>query len=339
MFLHTSHQTGIESSAAGHNNRFDKTDSPYHSADPPGNGRENPAGNIRGRASLPLLEKINQDDWVVMELSSWQLQAFRQAEISPQVSLVTSIFEDHLNRYPSMKAYLADKKAIFQSQAKDDLLFLNKDSALVRSFAQEAKSQIYWFGKEDFPAGWQLKLKGGHNRLNAAGAIKLTQALGIKWPVIKKAVEAFSGLPHRLETAAEINGIQYVNDSTSTTPAAGIAALNSFRKPIVLIAGGNSKKLAMEGFAREIVRKAKQVVFLEGDETDNLLNLVRKLGGREKIKGRFKDLKKAVYQARRLADLGEVILLSPGCTSFGTFANEFDRGEKFKKTVKEMEKD
>lgn len=296
-------------------------------------------GNVSGVATLPLLEKVNQDDFVVAELSSWQLQGFKKIKKSPYIAIISNIYEDHLNRYSSMKIYIEDKKAIFKYQTKNDYLILNDDSLAVKRLAKEAKSKIIWFSKKDFPLNWQLKIKGEHNQSNTAAAIKAAEVIAVDKKIVKKVIESFIGLSQRLETITHINDVEYVNDTTSTTPAAGMAALNSFKKPIVLIAGGNSKNLEMSDFAQKISQKVKKVVFLKGTETDNLIELVKKFKGEKKIAGRFNNLKKAVLKAKSLANPGEVVLFSPGCTSFGMFSNEFDRGEQFNKIVKFLKND
>ena len=296
-------------------------------------------GNIRKKAALPLLAKVKKGDWVIMELSSWQLQSFAQEKISPHIAVFTNIYPDHLNRYLSMNRYIEDKKAIFKYQTKKDFIVLNHDSQAMGEFGKQAKSKVIWFSRRDFPSNWQLKIKGEHNKLNATAIIKVGEILGIKKEIIKKVIKDFSGLEHRLEEVAVINNIQYVNDTTSTTPVAGIAALKSFKKPIILIAGGASKNLNMSVFAKLISDKVKKVIFLSGTETENLLGLVRKYKGEKKIIGKFNDFKKAVLKAKRIAVPGDVILLSPGCASFGMFVNEFDRGEKFKEIVLRLEKD
>jgi UDP-N-acetylmuramoylalanine--D-glutamate ligase len=293
-------------------------------------------GNVVGLATLPLLQKVKENDWVVLELSSWQLQGFEEAKISPHIAAITNIYEDHLNRYESMKDYINDKKNIFKYQGSKDYLVLNEEAVLLREMAAEAKSQIHWFNKSNVPQTWQLKLKGEHNKSNVAAATKVAEILGISQQVCQKVCEQFAGLPYRLETIATINGIEYVNDTTSTTPAAGVAAINSFRKPIVLIAGGNSKNLNIDPFAKIIVQKTKKIVLLEGTETGNLERLLQLYGGQDKIVGKFDDLKQAVAKAKDLAHSGDVILFSPGCTSFGMFKNEFDRGDKFNQIVKSL---
>ncbi|HUV46761.1 MAG TPA: UDP-N-acetylmuramoyl-L-alanine--D-glutamate ligase [Candidatus Bathyarchaeia archaeon] len=295
-------------------------------------------GNIKGKATLPLLERVNKDDWVVMELSSWQLQGFKKEKISPFISIITNIYEDHLNYYKNISDYIEDKKIIFKYQTKKDFLVLNKESSILRSFAKEAKSEIVWFSKKSCYSKWRLKILGEHNRLNAGAAYKVGEILGIDKKIIKKAFENFCTLPHRLELVAEIASVQYINDSTSTTPAAGIAALDTFQKPIILICGGSSKKLNMSAFAEKISRKVKKVLFLKGPETRNLANLVKKFNGCKKIAGYFNDLKVALAKAKSISESGDLVLLSPGCTSFGMFKNEFDRGEQFKKLVRKYGK-
>lgn len=297
-------------------------------------------GNIWGVATLPLLEKVKKGDFVVAELSSWQLQGLDKIKFSPYIGVITNIYEDHLNRYSSMEDYIDDKRVIFKYQKKGDFLVLNRDLKRLLSGGLDAgsyKGYIVWFEKKDFPADWQLKIKGEHNKVNAAAAIKVAKLLKVDKKIIKEILENFRGLPCRLETIAKIDGVEYVNDSTCTTPAAGLVALKSFNKPLVMIVGGNSKNLDMSAFAKKVARKAKKVILLEGTETDNLENLIKKFKVKDKISGRFDDLKETVLKAKSLAGPGDVILFSPGCTSFGTFENEFDRGSQFNKVVLTLE--
>lgn len=295
-------------------------------------------GNISGVATLPLLEKVKKGDLVVAELSSWQLQGLDWIKFSPHIGVIVSIYEDHLNRYPSMEAYIADKKVIFKYQKKDDFLVLNRDMPVIAKLAKRVKSQVIWFSKNDFPSDWKLNIRGEHNKTNAAAAIKVAEILKVDQKIIKKVFINFAGLPYRLQTIANIDGVEYVNDTTSTTPAASIVALESFSKPIVLIAGGNSKNLDMSAFAQKIAQKVKKVILLEGTEADNLEKLIRKYKGGGKIIGRFNNLKKAILRTKKLTRPGEVVLFSPGCTSFGMFENEFDRGRQFNKIVLNFKK-
>lgn len=175
---------------------------------------------------------------------------------------------------------------------------------------------------------------GEHNLENAAASYVVGKLFQIEEKIIQKAVENFPGLPHRLEIARKLHGVTYVNDSASTMPQAGIAALHTFRgHPIILLAGGNSKSLNLSEFVQEIVKWVKAVVLLEGTATNELEAGLKAQGAGERILGRFDNFQKAIFTASSIAKPGDVILLSPACTSFGMFQNEFDRGERFKKIV------
>lgn len=291
-------------------------------------------GNVRGMATLSLLKKIKNDSLVVLELSSWELQGFDQEKISPYIAVITNIYPDHLNRYKNMREYIKDKKIIFKYQNKDDFLVLNKENPYTKKMAKEAKAKIAWFSKDDFPPDWKLRLLGEHNRENAAAAYSVGEIFKLYSQWMRPVFETFRGVEYRLEEIAEIDGVKYINDTTSTIPQAAMAALRAFRRPIILLAGGASKNLDLSGLAKEIVKKTKAVVLLEGTATDRLESLINRSRGEEKILGRFSNFKKAVLAARKAAKKGDVILLSPGCASFGMFKNEYDRGEQFNKVVK-----
>lgn len=294
-------------------------------------------GNLQGIATLSLLSKITPKSRVVLELSSWQLQSFEWDKIASHIAVVTNIYPDHLNRYQSMDDYIADKKLIFKYQNSDDFLVLNKENEITRSFANKAKARVVWFKKDDWPKEWILKIPGDHNRENAAAALAVAQILGIDKEIVKEAVCSFGGVPHRIETIRELGGVTFINDTAATMPVAGIAALRAFNgKPIILICGGNTKKLDLTDFAKEITQKAKAVVLLEGTATDELQSSIINYKSSIKILGRFNDFKSAILTTKMAAKPGDVILLSPGCTSFGMFKNEFDRGEQFKRIVNQL---
>ncbi len=150
----------------------------------------------------------------------------------------------------------------------------------------------------------------------------------------------FGGVPHRLEVVRELDGVTWVNDSASTAPVAGVAALRSFTEPLILIAGGNSKNLDASEYAAEAARRAKRVLLLKGNATEGFSELLRAAAveqGRADaetfISGPYDDLAAAIQDARRAAAPGGVVLLSPGFTSFGMFLNEFDRGDQFRALV------
>lgn len=295
------------------------------------------AGNIMGVATLPLLKDVTSSDTVVLELSSWQLQGFHAAKISPQASIFTNIYPDHLNRYKDMEEYIRDKKAIYMYQKGDDFCLFNGDHEDTRSLHGEAPAGKDFFSCVDLPSDLRLKIPGKHNISNVAAAWKLSRRLGIPDKTIREAVEDFNGVEHRLELIGSKDGIRFINDSTSTTPIAGIMALNSVQaERIFLIAGGADKKLDLGQFAEMASKRAFKIALLEGTATPTLHSDLVDHGAKGKIIGVFGNLRKAVLALFDEASSGDTILLSPGCASFGMFNNEFHRGECFKTIVKEV---
>jgi UDP-N-acetylmuramoylalanine--D-glutamate ligase len=188
----------------------------------------------------------------------------------------------------------------------------------------------------------QLKVQGAHNVENALTAIAITSIWGALPEQISSALADFAGAEHRQELVRELNGVRYVNDTTATAPAAAIAAINALRPTaahLILIAGGADKGLDFTDLARHIVGHTKYVLLLDGTATDKLEAAIRTAGGRDLIVGRFANLPSAVERAAGLAILGDVVLLSPGCASFGMFANEFERGNTFKQIVMNLAPD
>lgn len=307
-------------------------------------------GNLRGVATLSLLDQMRPNSKVVLELSSWQLQGLDEDQISPHIAVITNIYPDHLNRYQNMEEYIVDKKIIFKYQNKDDFLVLNKENGIVGSFAKEARSKIVWFSKDDTihlggvmasppkadqPATIRgvigFKLKGEHNLENLAAAYQVAKIFNISDGIIQKAVAEFTGVEFRLQEIAKIGGVTYVNDTTSTTPEATIAALQAYEgRPIILIAGGASKNLDLTKMTDEIGKRVKAVVLLEGTATDEIAAKIKQEPG---IVGRYDNFRKAVLAAKNVAKPGDIVLLSPACASFGMFKNEFDRGEQFNEII------
>lgn len=308
---------------------------------------------------LDKLKELENDSVVVFELSSWRLSALGRYQISPEIAVVTNIFQDHLNYYSSMEEYLDDKKYILANQKKSDFCVLNWDDAMLMKLEHEISSRIVKFSKHKIEAGRsvyvsdgaiyskygsdekrimdlsEITLKGAHNISNILASIGVAQALNIKPEIVKKGVLAFTGLPHRLEFIRELDGVKYYNDTAATSPDGAISSLNSFAEDLVLIAGGSDKNLDMRELAKAIKDKTDRVIFLEGIGTDKIITELRNTG--EDIDFTIADsMEEAVALARNLAKKGEVILLSPGTASFGIFLNEFDRGDKFKLAVNNL---
>lgn len=294
------------------------------------------AGNIMGHSTLPLLGRVGREDTVVLELSSWQLQGFHDAKLSPSAAVFTNIHPDHLNRYAGMDEYIQDKKAIFLYQRGTDFCIFNGDQVQTKELAKEAPAGKSFFSTADVPPTWKIRLPGRHNRENVAAAICLARKMNVPEEAIRSAVEAFRGVEHRLQWLGEKNGIGFINDSTSTTPVAGCAALESTEgKRILLIAGGSDKKLDLQPFAAAAASRTYKIALLEGDATEDLYGKIAAAGGEHKVVGRFGNLENAVKRLLEDAERGDVVLLSPACASFGMFRNEFHRGETFIRVVQE----
>ncbi len=312
------------------------------------------AGNLRVSA-LELLEQIDAETPVVLELSSWQLEAFPPHRICPHVAAITNIFPDHLNRYRDLDDYADAKSNIFRYQQPGDYIVLNFENKILTRLAARGFGQVVWTSatralkegafRDGSALVWRaggaaqkildardLRVPGEHNLANALTAIALAALWGAAPEQIADALREFRGVEHRQEFVREIGGVRYINDTTATAPAAAIAAIETFAPGaagIVLIAGGADKSLDFSEMARVIAAKVRAVILLEGSATDKLASALPK----EIVAGRFDDLRRAVERAQEIARAGEIVLLSPGCASFGMFANEFERGEQFRQLV------
>lgn len=291
-------------------------------------------GNIRGLATLPYLETVREGDIVLMELSSWQLQGFGDTGISPNISVFTNFYDDHLNYYKDDKdLYFADKALIYKNQKLEDYLIFGAD--IPENFKKdilESKSQKFEISQKDFPSAWNLKVPGEHNKVNAAMALKVGELLGIPTDAIKNALLNFAAVSGRLELIRVYNGISIYNDTTATTPVATINAINALYAPgknLIIIMGGADKKLVMDELFPVIKEKVSRVVLLPGTGTDLVKNLV----GEHVL---VSDMESAVREALKLAGSGDTIVMSPAFASFGLFKNEFDRGDQFDEIVKSL---
>jgi UDP-N-acetylmuramoylalanine--D-glutamate ligase len=248
------------------------------------------------------------------------------------------MYPDHLNSYKSMDEYIEDKTLIFKHQTKSDFLVINRENAITKKVSTKAPSKVIFFDKKTLPQAWKLTMLGEHNRENAAAVLQVGKIFKLPLATIKKGITSFPGVEHRLEVVKKYRGITIVNDTTSTTPVAGQKALAAFSQPIVLIAGGSSKNLDLTDFAQEIAKRVRAVVLLNGTATDHLEQEIIRHGGKDKILGRFDRFRPAIKAALAAAKKGDILLESPGCTSFGMFINEFDRGNQFKKIIASLTK-
>ena len=320
-------------------------------------GRTFLGGNITV-SPLTFLDQVRSDTPVVLELSSWQLGDLRGRRLlRPWVALLTRIVPDHLDRYPSMEAYVADKRLIYADQAASGYTVCDRDDPYGRSFGAETPGIPRWYGdtlEEGLYGAWlegsvglyrdasgrveeilpeKLKVPGPHARRNLLSAALAARLMGAPAESIFRAAGDFPGVEHRLEIFLEARGIRYCNDSAATVPQAVEAALQAFDTPTVLITGGTDKNLDFLP-VRAAYRRAKAVILLAGTGTDKLRALLEQDG--TAYEGPYDDLEKAVRSAISRAAAGDTVLLSPGCTSFGMFRNEFDRGLKFKECVRHL---
>ncbi len=299
------------------------------------------AGNIR-TSVLEELPKIDKNTIVVLELSSWQLEDAKNHKKSPWIAVITNIRQDHLNRYKSMKEYIKAKELIFKFQKPDDYLILNRNDNIVRRFNQKSKSKIIFYSKNQVKKYQKyIKILGKHNLSNISAAIAVAKIFRIKDRDIKKTLENFKGIKGRIEFIKKIRGIKYYNDTTATTSDATVAALYSFPKEenIILIAGGADKNLNFREMVKEILKRVKFLILLPGTATEKIKQEFRIQNSESRIhdmSAEVKTMKEAVEIAKRQAERGDIIILSPGCASFGLFQHEFDRGEQFQKCIKNL---
>lgn len=275
-------------------------------------------GNVPGTSSFALLNQADDCKYLVLELSSFQLHNFHDLKVSPHVAVLTNVYPDHLNRYPSMVEYQEDKEAIFRYQKPGDI-----------AIRQVHALQV--------PSSWKISLPGSHNRENVATVLAVADALGIAESVVKNIVENFHGLPFRHETIATKQGVIYINDTTSTTPTATIKAVEATSSPTILILGGDTKKLPYEQMIKVVASNqfVKHIILLG---SRNIPEFVADLkhACASKILLQVDSMQEAVNLAAGTAKPGDTVLLSPGFASFDLYKNEFDRGQQFNEWVHKL---
>jgi UDP-N-acetylmuramoylalanine--D-glutamate ligase len=306
---------------------------------------------IGGNLGIPLIGCVPDNwDWGVVEVSSFQLEWVKW--FRPRIAVLLNISEDHLDRYPDLSAYADAKQRIFAAQDEEDIAILNRDDPRVWPMRQRLRSRIVSIGFSEVRNGvfaerdaivWRdghreerfllaaVKIKGVHNIENMMAAIAAAKAVGVGHEVIQRTLESFPGLEHRLEFVREKDGIRYFNDSKGTNVGAVEKSLASFSEPVILIAGGVDKggdygplqhcirqrvrRLVLFGAARDIIAAAL------GHLTETVI---------------VTDLAAAVGDAAAHAQPGDVVLLSPACSSFDMFRNYDERGKTFKSLVRAL---
>jgi UDP-N-acetylmuramoylalanine--D-glutamate ligase len=315
-------------------------------------------GNI-GDVLLDALPQIMPDDRVVMELSSFQLEIMT---VSPQYAAILNVTPNHLDRHKTMEAYTRAKAQIFLHQHNDDTVLLCRDDAGSRDLEEDVFSRLIWFSMREiladgaFMAGERLLLsgdsspdgdphtfatrqdillRGDHNVLNVLAACALTGAMGVAPETMLAVIREFKGVAHRLEVVRVKDGVTYVNDSIATAPERVLAALRSYHEPLVLLLGGKDKDLPWEEMLNVALAKSRHIIAFGHAGEMIARKLLEVFGARENVT-RVETLEEAVQKAAQVAESGDVVLLSPGGTSYDAYVDFAARGEHFRKLVAEL---
>jgi len=312
------------------------------------------AGNI-GSPMLDLLPRLKKGDWVVLELSSFQLEDLTN---SPYIAVLLNVTPEHLYRHGSFQRYLFSKSTIFRYQKNRDFLVTNFDHFVLRSIAEEARSKVIFISSQKELTGGvfvergkvistikgkriildlsEIPLLGRHNLENILPAVAVGLLAHVSPQRIQLAIKQFRGLPHRLEKVGERSGVLFIDDSIATTPEASLAGVGSFALPVALIAGGSSKGAEFTAWARGIARNSVVYVALIGEESLKMEKALKKYAPAVK-REKFSTLLQAVKGAfKAVRERRGVVLLSPGCASFGMFLDFADRGKQFQEAIKRL---
>jgi UDP-N-acetylmuramoylalanine--D-glutamate ligase len=322
-------------------------------------GRKTWIGGNIGRPLIAELEAMQPGDLVVQELSSFQLEVWQH---SPPIAAVLNITPNHLDRHKSMAVYSDAKANILRYQNGNGIAVLSADDPGSLALAPLVRGRLRFFSlKQDVQDGafvhngriWlrsnsnkevavcaleDLKLRGQHNIVNVCAAVTLADSAGILVEAMADAIRNFRGVEHRLEIVATIDGVEYINDSIATAPERSLAAIDSFDKPLILLAGGKDKDMVWDSWARRVNQRVKHVV-LFGQLADFLakqLAVTRNAGNARAMQSRAANLEEAVKIASSVAVSGDVVLLAPGGTSYDAYDDFAARGEHFRNLVKNV---
>ncbi len=314
-------------------------------------------GNI-GNPLLPEIENITADDFVVVELSSFQLISMRK---SPDVAVVTNVAPNHLDVHKDMDEYVEAKRNILMHQNAFSRTVLNYDNEITLGFKANVRGQSLGFSMErpikngawldengmlhmayrgiDAPVMSKndITILGDHNVANYLSAISAVWGY-VSISNIRQVAKEFTGVEHRIEFVREIDGVKYYNDSIASSPTRTIAGLKAFDGNVILIAGGYDKKIPFEPMAPYVIDKVK-LLLLSGPTAEKIETAIKT---NENYKGspeivRVQNIDEAVKVARQRAKAGDVVTLSPACASFDAFPNFTARGNHFKRLVENLE--
>lgn len=314
-------------------------------------------GNI-GRALLPIIETIKPEDVAVVELSSFQLISMRK---SPDIAVITNVSPNHLDMHKDMNEYIEAKMNIMVHQNAFGRVILNLDNDITRKAAEKARGECLMFsrrqkvklgayldenstlcisardGSHEVLNADEIFIPGMHNIENYLAAICAVWGL-VSPENIREVARTFKGVEHRMEFIRELNGARYYNDSIATTPTRTMAGLNTFKQKVILIAGGYDKLIPFDVMGPKVAEKVKTLILL-GVTAKKIEDAVKKApeyapGNPEII--HVSSLEEAVKTARKVAEKGDIVTLSPACASFDMFKNFETRGEVFKELVNKL---
>jgi UDP-N-acetylmuramoylalanine--D-glutamate ligase len=308
-------------------------------------------GNI-GNSLCGEIGRISKDTWVVLEVSSFQLE--RIVDFKPAIAIILNITDDHMDRYAKFADYFNEKLKIFKNQGPDDALILNRDAKELAALEKKAMSKKFYYSRLSETNGSYLKgdkvicaagtaaagniceledirLKGLHNIENVLVSVLAASLAGIKQGPMKDTIRDFTGLRHRFETISIVDGVEYIDDSKGTTVDSTLRALESCARPVILIAGGKDKN-SDYSIVRDIVGKKVKCLVLIGEARNRIKDL---LGGVVETR-EASTMQEAVELSRGLAKTDDLVLLSPMCSSFDMFKDYKERGDVFKKAVLEL---
>jgi UDP-N-acetylmuramoylalanine--D-glutamate ligase len=317
---------------------------------------------VGGNIGLPLIdfvEQISPDDLVILELSSFQLE---QMTVSPQVAAVLNITPNHLDRHGTLEAYAAAKAHILNYQTANDIAVLGREEPGSWALAKQVLGQVISFGIYPLEPGqrgtfvkegwvcWTngvqeerliaqdlIQLRGQHNLMNVAAACAIARAAGFSTTSMAAGITGFGGVSHRLELVREWRGVKWYNDSIATAPERTMAALRSFNEPLVLLLGGRDKKLPWSDLA-DLIRERVDHVVVFGEAANLIAEALGDMpsGKRPYSLTHCSGLHEAVQATAAIVEKGDVVLLSPGCTSFDEFKDFEERGRRFQEWVNQL---
>jgi UDP-N-acetylmuramoylalanine--D-glutamate ligase len=279
---------------------------------------------VAGNVGRPL-SAVEEADWVVCELSSFQLEDVH--ELACRVAVLLNLEPDHLDRHGSFEAYRDAKLRIFE---RAETVVVPKQFRLANSF--EPKTVLTFEAADELPA--EPSIPGRHNRENAAAAVAAARAAGIREDAIAAGLRSFAGVEHRLELVAERGGVRFVNDSKATNTVAARTGIAAFDEPLHLILGGSLKGESFDELARDIAARGQVLPLLIGEASEQLAAALDRAGVAYVQAGTLDD---AVRLAAAHSRPGEVVLLSPACASYDQFENFERRGEEYRRLVQNLE--